>query len=149
LIGILIGVSSLIGGPASLVAAFASRAIRPHWLLLMSIAVATAAISITPLLHDFIPLLIASGIFGIGIGLGFPLLLSILANAVGSGKQGLSVGLRTTANRLASIVVPVIMGFVIELTGVNLGFLVIGVALFGLLATVGWVAHRSGAFVRV
>jgi MFS family permease len=148
LIGILIGLSSLIGGPASLLTNVAARTIRPHWLLLLSIAIAIAAISITPLLNTFIPLLVAAGIFGFGVGLGFPLLLSILSNAADAGKQGLSVGLRTTANRLASIVVPVAMGFVIEFTGVNLGFLVIGLAMFALLGMVGWAAHRSRAFAR-
>jgi MFS family permease len=146
LIGILIGLSSLVGGPASLLTNVAAKTIRPHWLLLLSIAIAIVAISITPLLHSFTPLLVAAGVFGFGIGLGFPLLLSILSNAADAGKQGLSVGLRTTANRLASIVIPVTMGFVIEFTGVNLGFLVIGVAMFALLAMVGWAAHRSRAF---
>lgn len=148
LIGILIGVASLIGGPASLVTNFAAKTIRPHWLLLLSIAVAIVAISITPLLDTFMPLLVAAAIFGTGVGLGFPLMLSILANAADEGQRGLSVGLRTTANRLASIVVPVVMGFAIELTGVNLGFLVIGMALFALLCVVGWAAHRSRAFAR-
>jgi MFS family permease len=146
LIGILIGLSSLIGGPASLLTHVASTAIRPHWLLLLSIGIAIVAISVTPLLDTFIPLLVATGVFGFGIGLGFPLLLSILSSAADAGKQGLSVGLRTTANRLASIVVPVAMGFVIEFTGVSLGFFVIGLALFVLLGLVGWAAHRSGAF---
>lgn len=146
LIGILIGAESLIGGPATLLTSVAVRAVRPHWLLLLSIAVATAAISVTPLLEGFIPLLIAAGIFGVGVGMGFPLLLSILSGAAGSRDQGLSVGLRTTANRLASIVVPVVMGFVIEFTGIKIGFFVIGAALLCILAIVAWAVHRSGAF---
>ncbi len=148
LIGILIGFESLIGGPASLLTGVAVKAIRPHWLLLLSIGIAIVAISMTPLLESFIPLLIMAGIFGIGVGMGFPLLLSILSNAVNSREQGLSVGLRTTANRLASIVVPVAMGFVIEFTGIEWGFLVIGVTLLAILCVVAWAVHRSGAFAR-
>lgn len=148
LIGILIGFESLIGGPASLLTGVAVKAIRPHWLLLLSIGIAIVAISITPLLESFVPLLIMAGIFGIGVGMGFPLLLSILSDAVNSREQGLSVGLRTTANRLASIVVPVVMGFVIEFTGIEWGFLVIGVTLLAILCIVAWAVHRSGAFAR-
>jgi MFS family permease len=148
LIGILIGFESLIGGPASLLTGVTVKAIRPHWLLLLSIGIAIVAISITPLLDSFIPLLIAAGIFGVGVGMGFPLLLSILSEAASSREQGLSVGLRTTANRLASIVVPVVMGFVIEFTGIELGFYVIGVTLFVILCIVAWAVHRSGAFAR-
>jgi MFS family permease len=146
LIGILIGFESLIGGPATLVTAAAVKVIRPHWLLLLSIGVATVTISLTPLLDTFIPLLIAAGIFGLGIGMGFPLLLSILSDAANTGQQGLSVGLRTTANRLASIVIPTAMGFVIEFTGMELGFAVIGAALVVIMAMVAWAVHRSGAF---
>jgi MFS family permease len=148
LIGVLVGFESLIGGPSSLLSGVAVKAIRPHWLLLLSIGIATVAISITPLLGSFVPLLIAAGIFGMGVGMGFPLLLSILSEAADSKEQGLSVGLRTTANRLASIVVPVAMGFVIEFTGIKLGFYVIGAILLAILCIVAWAVHRSGAFAH-
>jgi MFS family permease len=148
LIGILVGFESLVGGPAALLSGYAVRFIRPHWLLLLSNGVAIVAISITPLLHTFVPLLIAAGVFGLGVGMGFPLLLSILSGAAHSGEQGLSVGLRTTANRLASIVIPIAMGLVIELTGVNWGFAVVGVTLIAMLCAIAWAVHRSGAFAE-
>lgn len=147
-IGILVGISSLIGGPAALLMGMAVKAVRPHWLLLFSIGVAIVFISITPFLDGFVALLIAAGIFGLGIGMGLPLLLSILSDATSARDQGISVGLRTTANRLASIVVPVVMGFVIEVTGIEYGFYVIGVALLGTLGIAAWAVGRSQAFKR-
>lgn len=148
LIGVLVGFASLIGGPAALLTAPALRTVRPHWLLLGSIVVAVVSICVTPLLHGFIALLIAAGIFGLGLGIGLPLLLSILSDASHERDQGMSVGLRTTANRLASIVIPVLMGFVVEIAGITYGFFVIGAVLLGVLAAAAWVVYRSPAFAR-
>jgi len=147
-IGMLVGVAALVGGPAALLAGPAARIFRPHWVLLGSIAVAVVFICITPLLHGFAALFVAAAVFGLGLGVGLPLLLSSLSEATSERDQGVSVGLRTTANRLASIVVPVLMGFAIELTGIEYGFLVVGVMLLAILGITAWVVHRSPAFAR-
>lgn len=144
LIGILVSFESLIGGPAALLSGVAVKHIRPPLVLLGSIGIAIIAMSITPLMENMLPLMIAAGIYGLGIGMGFPLLLSILSSAAGAGEQGLSVGLRTTANRLASMVIPVVMGFVIEAVGIRNGFFVIGLILLCMLAVAAWQAHRTG-----
>jgi MFS family permease len=148
LIGILFGFASLLGGPAALLTAPAVRIMRPHWLLLSSMGVGIVFICITPLLNDFVPLLLAAGIFGIGLGMGLPLLLSVLSEATDAREQGVSVGLRTTANRLASTVIPIVMGLVIEVVGIKYGFLVVGAVLLGSLGATAWVVHRSPAFAR-
>ena len=149
LIGMLIGFTSFIGSPAALLTGPAAKMVRPHWLLLGSIAVGVVAICITPLLQSFITLLIAAGIFGLGLGMGLPLLLSILSDASGERDQGISVGLRTTANRLASIVIPILMGFVIEVAGIGYGFFAVGAVLLAVLGATAWVVRRSPAFGRV
>lgn len=147
-IGILIGFSALIGGPAALLTAPVAKAIRSHWLLLGSIAVAVAAICVTPLLEGVIALFLAAAVFGLGLGMGLPLMLSMLSDAGDERGQGLRVGLRTTANRLASLVIPLLMGFIIELVGIDYGFLLTGVVLLGIVGVVAWVVQRSPAFAR-
>jgi predicted MFS family arabinose efflux permease len=62
------------------------------------------------------------------MGLAQPLMISIIAKSAGR-DQGMAVGVRTTANRLVSFSVPVIMGGVVELVGLEASFLVIGGAL--------------------
>jgi DHA1 family inner membrane transport protein len=148
LIGVLIGGAALIGGPAALLTAPMLKKFRAHWLLLGSIAVPVVAICITPLLHSFLALMIAAAVFGLGLGMGLPLLLSALSDASGTRDQGISVGLRTTANRLASIVIPLLMGFIIEIVGIQQGFFVTGAILLGSLAVTAWVVHRSPAFAN-
>ena len=83
----------------------------------------------TPYLSGFSIFFIAALIFGLGMGISLPLLLSVLSNAIPREQQGLSVGLRSTANRLAGVVVPIGLGVVIELLGISHGFLVIGIVL--------------------
>jgi len=128
-IGVLVGFASLLGGPAALLVGPALKRVRADWLLLASNAVAIVFICVTPLLHDFILLLIAAGLFGLGYGIALPLLLSILSEATGVKEQGMSVGLRTTANRLASIVIPLAMGFIGEWAGIDNAFLIVGTLL--------------------
>lgn len=148
LIGVLIGFASLIGAPAALLTAPALRAIRAHWLLLGSIGIGIAFICLTPLLDGFLPLLIAAAIYGTALGMGLPLLISVMAEATNEREQGVSVGLRTTANRFASTVVPVLMGLIVEIVGMALGFLVVGAVLLGALGAAAWLAWRSPAFAR-
>lgn len=146
LIGILVGFAALIGGPAGLLVGPLLKRMRPHWLLLSAIGLAIVFICITPLLSGFIPLLIAAALFGAGVGVSLPLLLSILSEATDVRAQGVSVGLRTTANRLASIVIPVSMGLLVEFSGIESGFLLVGVILFVMLAGIALIVRRSPAF---
>lgn len=148
LIGVLVGGAALIGGPAALLTAPALKKVHSHWLLLGSIAVSVVAICMTPLLHGFLALMIAAAVFGLGLGMGLPLLLSALSDASGTRDQGISVGLRTTANRLASIVIPLLMGFIIEIVGIQQGFFIVGAILLGVLAATAAVVYRSPAFSR-
>ena len=54
-------------------------------------------------------------------------MISIMAGAAPPEVQGQTVGLRTTANRAASTVVPVAMGGMVEVIGIEYSFYVMGV----------------------
>lgn len=129
-IGILMGVAGLSSGLATLLGAPASRLFGSQVVVLIGgIATAIIFISMTPYLSGFNVFFTAAVIFGVGMGISLPLLLSILSSAIPKEQQGLSVGLRSTANRLAGVVVPIGLGVVIEFMGIAQGFLVIGLAL--------------------
>ncbi len=64
-------------------------------------------VAITPLLHSFETMAIASGLRGFCMGISQPLILSILVHAAGPGSQGKTIALRTTANRAAAGLTPV------------------------------------------
>jgi hypothetical protein len=71
-----------------------------------------------------------------------PLLLSVLSSTIPREQQGLSVGLRSTANRLAGVVVPIGLGVVIEFMGIAQGFMVIGLTLLLVLMIGGLLLFR-------
>jgi sugar phosphate permease len=64
-------------------------------------------------------------------------MFALQARAVPREVQGSIVGLRVTNNRLASIVTPLVMGYVVEFLGLEAGFYVIGAVL---LAVCGYLA---------
>ena len=81
-------------------------------------------------------------------GAGMTLMISITAQSAGEGAQGKGVAVRITANRFTSMLVPVIMGAVVEAVGLENGFFIVGgVAVAATLMIALWVA-RSPVFAR-
>ena len=144
MIGVLLGVSELCGGFGALLAGFAVRFIRPHWVVLICIAGAIFFICVTPLIGQVtILLLAAAALRGGAQGLNQPVLFSILSQGVGRSAQGIAVGLRNTVNRLASIILPVVMGGVASLWGIDASFYLTGALLLALCALLAVVIHRK------
>ena len=135
-IGLLVSCANLIAGPAALIN-LPERWIKPAWLMIVGTGFSLLFISVTPLMTSFWPLMACAIGYGVSIGLCFPTLLSLLSKAVSRDQQGLSVGLRTTVNRVSSLVVPLLMGAVVELSGLTSSFLLIGAIL---LIIVVWMA---------
>jgi hypothetical protein len=82
--------------------------------------------AIVPLLSLYFLLIIVSGLRGIALGVAQPLLISILGNACERGDQGKAVGLRTTINRAAQTLLPLVMGSIAEAVGLENSFYIIG-----------------------
>ncbi len=142
LIGLLVSCANLISGPAALIN-LPERIIKPVWLMLLGSGAAVLFMTLTPLLTTFWPLMAMSVGYGLGMGLCFPTLLSLLSKAVPKTMQGMSVGLRTTVNRVSSLVVPLVMGAVIEGVGLADSFLLVGaILMLGVLIT-AWFIYRN------
>lgn len=144
LIGTLLGACSLIGFAGSLSVGPLIRVLNRFWLLIGTVALGIALISITPLLGGVFTFLLAAIMLRGGtMGLSQPLMISILSQGAGTGNQGKGVGLRTTANRLTSLSIPVIMGTVVELVGLHWAFLVVGAALLTGIAGIALYARNA------
>ncbi len=127
LIGVLIGISEGAGMVGALMAGWWEKFFRPHWVLIAFVIMSLAFIAITPMLGGiFMLLTIATAARGYAQGLNQPVIFGILARAVDEKIQATSIGLRTTFNRLASVVVPFFMGFVADWVGLELSFYVCG-----------------------
>ena len=150
-IGFLAGTAhSLLGAVGALMLTFAPRirsVRRQLYLFLITLSIAVVLISITPLFRDFWPLFAAIALRGLMLGFNQPLMISVMAAASPPDVQGQTVGLRTTANRAASTVIPVAMGLMIEVIGLHASFYLMGVLM---MATCLWIwilmlrAFKSG-----
>ncbi|HEU0070109.1 MAG TPA: MFS transporter [Alphaproteobacteria bacterium] len=147
LIGILLAMSEGGGMFGSFIAKPMERLMAPHWVLLIFIALSLFFISVTPYLGGiFVLLLIASGIRGSAQGLAQPVMFAVLSRAVSRKEQGMSIGLRTTSNRLATIMVPTIMGYVVEWTSIEDSFWIVGGALIACCGIVALIIRRLPGF---
>jgi MFS family permease len=138
-IGFIVGSISLAGAAAGLAVGRLSRWIPPHWLVLAGTVLATITFCLAPLFTEFWSLLAIACATGVCSGTAFPMILSVLTRGAGTDQQGLSVGLRSTMNRTASLTVPVTMGVIVGATTLATGFFVMGaisVAIAGIMALV-------------
>ena len=136
IIGVLIGIAQLLASVGSLSASSIARMIHPHWLVIYAVFMTVITIAITPVLvfgaSMWITLLLLAtiiGVRGLCLGISQPMEISILGQAVATNEQGVGAGLRTTVNRLASSVVPPLMGAVAELVGIRNSFFIMGALL--------------------
>jgi len=149
-IGLLAGTGhSLLGAVGALMLSLAPRikSIRSQlYLFLITLFIAVILISISPLLRDFWPLFAAITLRGLLLGFNQPLMISVMASASAPEIQGQTVGLRTTANRAASTVIPIAMGVMVEVIGLNASFYVMGILM--LAACLGIWVMMMRAFAR-
>lgn len=147
LIGFLIAVSEGGGLLGISVAAAMERIMAPHWVLLLNIVLSLFFITITPFLGGiFVLLLVASAIRGAAQGLSQPVMVAILSRAVSPRDQGMSIGLRSTANRLATMLTPALMGYLVEISSLEMSFALLGGLLIAASGIVALVIRRIPGF---
>lgn len=142
-IGILMSSFLALSALGALTAARLVRVFSPTWLLVAAITVSVVMITITPFLGTFFALFVAISVRGGVLGIVQPLMLTMVFKATDSAVQGKAIALRATANRLAMTFIPVIMGGVIEVVGLDNAFLVIGGILMVLMAIIALIIKRS------
>jgi MFS family permease len=133
-IGLLTGIAGLLASFGSLGAGRLARFVHPHWLIVLIVTLTVITIAVTPLLGGvFVLLAFCICLRGLCLGISQPLEISVLGRALGPESQGMGVGLRTTLNRFASMTVPIVMGAVADLVGIENSFLVMGAVLLSIL----------------
>lgn len=143
LIGLLFSLSSITAGIGPLLAAPLSRWIRPYWLLWWVVWLAIVLIAITPVLGIFAMFAGVLLLRTLLNGIHQPLVITLMLATAGRGSEGKAIGLRATANRLSSILAPVLMGAIAQAVGIETSFYVIGVlATVAMLATAVWMTRH-------
>jgi MFS family permease len=147
MIGVLLGLSEGFAMFGAGVAGKIERALKPDWTMIIFHAGAIVAVAITPFLGGFIALLILAAMArGATQGLGQPVLVSVLSRSVSRQEQGRSIGLRTTVNRVATILIPPLMGFFVEHFGLEASFAITGGLILAICAGLSLVALRIKVF---
>jgi MFS family permease len=140
-IGLLIGLGNGAAAISALTIGPLTRRYAEHWPLMLTIVLAIAAVAVTPMLDTLELLIFAIALRGVGQGLNLPLMMTIGSRAVGDHLQGRMAALRISFNRFGGALVPLIMGALAEVIGLEYAFYVVGatgVALIGGLAL--WMA---------
>ncbi len=145
LIGVLMASGSLSSSAAGLLTGPARRVMPANWALLGAITLAAFGIAATPLFVAFESLLALALFWGIGGGLAFPLTLYVLSRIVAAEQQGISIGIRTTVNRFAGLITPVLMGAIAQATSITTSFMVMGGAILLCLAGLSFWLWRTPA----
>ena len=114
----------------------------PHWLVLIGTSMATATFSVALLFSGFWSLMAVACATGVCSGTAFPMILSVLTRGAGTEQQGLSVGLRATMNRTASLTVPIAMGAIVSATTLATGFFITGSCIIAVTGLMGIVLVR-------
>jgi predicted MFS family arabinose efflux permease len=96
------------------------------WIALLSLWAGVLFVCITPLLGSFLMLQVAMFLRHGANGLAQPLVITLVLRGAGADNQGKAIGLRGTANRVASILSPLGMGAIAEAVGLEWSFYVIG-----------------------
>jgi predicted MFS family arabinose efflux permease len=146
LIGTLIGIGEGFGMFGAGIAGWIEKRLKPHWTLNLFVALSLFTVCITPFLGSITALLVLfSALRGNAQGLSQPVMFAILSRAVDPREQGRSIGLRTTANRLATMIIPPAMGVAVDLLGLEASFFWMGLILIGGCGVVAlWVRRLPG-----
>jgi MFS family permease len=102
------------------------RYVSGLWIALLSLWAGILLVCATPLFGCYFLLQVAMFLRSGANGLAQPLVITLVLRGAGPENQGKAVGLRGTANRVASILSPLAMGAIAEAVGLEWSFDVVG-----------------------
>jgi MFS family permease len=123
----LLGPAAAVG--AALFSLLTSRLMRYFgglWIALISLWAGILLVCATPLFGSYLLLQMAMFLRSGANGLAQPLVITLVLRGAGRENQGKAIGLRGTANRIASILSPLAMGAIAEAVGLERSFYVVG-----------------------
>ncbi len=126
LIGFLVAATGATG-IAALATGWLVERMKEFNVLIWTTIISIASIGIVPFFTDFIPLFIASSLRGASLAISVVIIVSLIARTVGPEEQGRAMGLRTTCNQSANVVIPLFMGTLAHFLGLEAAFYVIGI----------------------
>ena len=127
-IGLLSPAAAIGAALFSLATAPLARIMSGLWITVIAIWAGLVLICITPLIGSYLLLQAAMFLRSGSNGLAQPLIITLVLRGAGANNQGKAIGLRGTANRIASLIAPLLMGALAEAAGLEAAFYLVGVA---------------------
>ncbi len=132
----------------SLMTTHLTRYIGGLWIVLLSLWAGMLLICATPLLGSYFLLQMAMFLRSGANGLAQPLIITLVLRGAGRANQGKAIGLRGTANRIASIIAPLVMGLIAEAAGLKAAFYMVGAAVSIAMAAIAVYLWRRPAIAN-
>ena len=150
MIGGFMTITQMMAAVGTLLAARLTRVVHPVWAFLGLVFTSVFLIYSTPIYGDVLVVLAAViAVRGLAQGGSQPIMYGILSRAVGPEIQATAIGLRSTGNRVAALSLPVLMGAIAEIWGLNATFYATGGMLLAILVVLGaWIALRHPGMAR-
>ena len=127
----------------SLFAGYARERFPAYPLLFFTTAFSIALMAATPLFAGVFAILMAVQIVrGIVQGAAHPVLFSLQAKAVGPARQGSTVALRVTSNRVTAIFIPPVVGILADTLGIEHSFYIMGTFMVGVIGAIALASRR-------
>ena len=143
LMGVLLAIAGAAAAVGCLMVGWFARRLDGFWLLMIWVSVPILSLAVTPFCDSFLALALFAVLRGLGWGWGQPLMITLLANAAPAATQGRCVALRNTANRLTNSILPVVMGAVVEMAGLEASFPIMGIVVMAGVAWLTLIVARS------
>jgi MFS transporter, DHA1 family, inner membrane transport protein len=140
--GVVIGTSGFVAAAMSATSGFWTRFVTPQAATTMGLSCNAVALIIAPHTSALPFVFIVPVLIGIGTGLSLPLLISIVTLAAPDGKRGVALGLRGLVNQTAATAAPIMIGSMMTVLGLTLGFSAGGLVAGAVLAG-AWMLDRS------
>lgn len=108
-------------------------------LLIMAFVLGALGFTFTPMLAHPVALCLLAGLFGLGMGVGSPVIMMLIFAHAPEGRSGEMVGMRNTANNLGRAGAPPVFGFIASVAGLIPVFAISA----GMMVAGAWVMNRQ------
>lgn len=142
MIGYLVAMNG-VAGVFALMTGWLVRRYSEYSLMIITCILSVISITIIPLLTHLAPLFLASGVRGLALAISVVIIVSMIARSVGAAQQGKAAGLRMTCHQAINVVTPVVMGAIIQWSGLNAAFFIVGGFALLLNLWVAWIGRKA------
>ena len=132
-----------VAGVLALMTGWLVRRYSEYRLLIMTSVISLVTITIIPVFTGLMPLFLVSGVRGLALAISVVILVSMVARSVGGAHQGKAMGLRMTCHQAINVVTPVVMGAIIQWSGLHAAFYIVGLSALALNLWVGWAGRKA------